>query len=1637
MACNVRDNALNDLKSKRYIDNNSFVINAMFFDENNRITELAKSKYGVKNNGRAFITTELPSGKVKAIANQDFFDELQKKHDDYQLRNLQQGSLFQLEKPSLISSKASPGVIALVKDLLKNMGVNYEGVSRIIVDGKKMNSNGAAIIMQKLVQVVNGKEATALPEEAMHFVVEIVKQTNPTLYQKLLKEINSYKVLNEVYENYGTDPAYQINGKPNIQKLKDEAIAKVLVEKIINQMEGSTEKPELLAKVQTWWDAMLNWIKSLFVRSGFDEAAFKIISGEEIGTAEDIRAQEGEYFLQQSEQDRIYNRIKTTKDLIDKRGEEGYFDKDGKKIPRVSDLIKDWYDQVFADKALTDSEYQKALNDLRAEKGTDGHKDLENIFNLFVDEDGYLRDQPLDDSGYVSLLNPYDRTMYETLKENLHQRLLSLDNSPVGRTRFVSEAIIYNSKVRGGRAGTVDFMAIKADGKVSILDWKFMDLNIEKYEDVPWYKVNAWNQQMQAYKNILEQMYDIKPADFEQTRMIPILALYSKGNAKENILPTLLGVRIGDVDAKKINEAYLVPVGLEAEKTGIKKIDTLLEKLNATYKKLSEKKAIPSEKQSKAEQLNALYSAIRQLQMRQNVRPLIYQASVFNKKVRSIISTYESKFVGKDPKSFSDDEISNFYLDIETALYSLETYTDLDIELKSLFQKDLTEEDKKIKEDLKNTVDEARDLLSDLRKVGEDFTNEIIAASEGIEGILNPEKVIRGITRWFASTSTIQLKSVQVLFKKANRALGFAAMDTVGETNNLARIKDAYDKWAQARGLNLKNYFDIIAKKDDNELIDEFSPEFYKELKKKTQDKDYQWIRDNVDVAAYREYLEQEREKEYQRIESKPENILLEETPENAESNAAVRRNIQFQKIKADELYDISGPESVGWLLYKDIKKFPKRETWESAEWKTLTKPENAPALEFYNYIRKKNEEYADIGYISKAEARVFLPFIRKGVTEKLIFGGNVTLGEQFLRSITVDEGDIGFGKIDPQTGRPIDKIPRYFTKEIDGELSRDLFRTMALYNEMAIKYKYVSQIEAQVRALATLERNKKAIATSWYGKTRTTREGTLEYTKDNTENTQLLEDMIKGIIYGQKYLESQTFDQLLGKVGEWAPKINKALGIKLLDEDMTGRQVSLNKLITNINNNFQMISLGLNPLSAISNLFGGSAQSIINSGKYFTKNDFTSSEMWLTLGKMRGGEDRKKFVAALQYFLPLTENYNKEIAKDLSLSKLSQENIQEFLMILMRNSDFLVQTANFRSFLKNTVVEGDQLVNAREFVRAKEKYANRYKVTPEQRKKLDEEFEAEVKQLIEEKGVMKLAKIENNQLVIPGVEQKSESVIDIRRKVQALTKNALGNLSEDDIRLINLNIYGKSFMVFKNWIPRPADVRFGNLKYNVASDAYEWGRMRMVFRIIGEDVLKSVGRLKDALEGNEKGVEYMRQLFEKKKTEYKEDTGKDLDMNEAEFMDLVRQNIKSQLLDTLFLLTLMALYLGLKAAEPDDEEDPVVRNRYKFLLRATDKLRDELMYFYNPTSIQGLISTGFFPSMRLLDNYGKLVTSFSEEMFGMTIGDEERVEKAHPIKYLMKSFPITNVGQAYIPMFSPELAKDLGIRVQSQSGIR
>jgi len=1534
------------------------------------------------------------------------------------------------KKGKLESSKASPKTIAIVKDFMNRIGVDMETVDKIVVDGIRQDANGAALIMQKLIQVVEGKDNITLPEEAMHFAVEIIEQKDPVLFNQLLKEISSYRMLQEVIDQYGSDPNYQTaDGKPNIRKLKKEAIAKVLAEVVIGKAEGTVEKPELMAKAETWWQKVINFFKNLLSESGFDTAAIKILTGEAIGTVDDIRAEEGEFFLQTpgNSQAAVYQGIKNLQDQIVIKEEQqsdgtikSFYYINGKKVPRrVSDIVQDWYSRRFKANDLTKSEYSKAIDEQKKEKGTAGHADIQYAFSRFVDENGYLRPDKLDDSDYTSQLDPYNRDYYEILRDNLEARL----NSFPPNTRFMAEVKIYDAK--RGIAGTVDFLAIEESGKVNILDWKFMDINIEKSKgDVPWYKVNAWNQQMEQYRSIIKSMFGLNNKDFKQTRMVPIRATYEGGSIKENVLPFLSGVEIGDVNIDNIKESYLIPVGLESEDSGDKRINDLLEKLNGIYKQLSNIKVLPSQKLSKAEQLNALFSAIRQLQMKKNIVPLIYQAKVLNKQIQSIIDTYNDKWKGADPKSFTTEEIDDFTDSIIGSEEALKTYTTLDTDLKFLFKGDLSEEDKKLREDLRDAADDARELQATLIEKKEEFADKIIAKRQGISDLLKPEKIVKGLAKWFSSTSTVQIKAIQVLYRMANKAFGIAAQQTLDETKRLQTLQSAYETWAKSKGLTPKNMFDVLMKKGTNKLIDQYNPQFYKELTTHVGKKDFDWIRENIDVAEYNKRLKEILEEEIQYIKEK---ARVEEGEER-------EKIIQQEIDKAERSYDTSTTEGLGWLQYDLIKKFPK-EKWESAEWKELKSVK--PAKDFYDYIIERNNYYASIGYIHSKEARTFLPWVRKGMMEKLIFGGELALGEQFLRNISVDEGDLGLGEIDPLTGRPINKVPIYLTRELDKDFSTDLFRNMALYNEMAIKFKQLSDIEAQARLLISVERNKKAIATSRFGKTQTDDKGELIYTPDNTENTQLLEEMVKGIVYGQKYLESESFDQLLGRLGNFGEKLNEKLsklGItyKIFPENLASRQFSINKVLNQINNTFQINALGFNVLSATSNLFGGTAQSIINAGTYFTQEEFAATEYWMTMGKMMG-KDRDMRIAALEYFLPLTDNYNKEIAKTLSVSKMSQENVQEFLMILMRKSDLYVQSANFFSFLRNTIVVDGDVVNAREYLRKQPEYQKKYQGTAEEQKAFKQKFEDDVKKLIEDKGVMKVATITNGKLEIPGVERSSDSVLELRRKVQALSKDALGNLSEDDIRKINLNIYGKSFMLFKNWIPRPVDVRFGNLKFNSASDGYEWGRMRNVFRIMSEDLRHSITNLYNTLQANEKGVDFMRQLYEKKKADYEADTGKELEMDEVTFMDMNIKNVKAQLLDTIFLLTLMGLYAGVKAYTPDDDE--LSKNQHRFFVKATDKLKDELLYFYNPTSIFNLVSQGFFPAMGLLDNYKTLLGNFLSENYYIVTGNEKEAEKNFVIKYAMRSVPGLNQFASWLPMFYPEAAKDLGIRAQSQYG--
>ena len=127
-------------------------------------------------------------------------------------------------------------------------------------------------------------------------------------------------------------------------------------------------------------------------------------------------------------------------------------------------------------------------------------------------------------------------------------------------------------------------------------------------------------------------------------------------------------------------------------------------------------------------------------------------------------------------------------------------------------------------------------------------------------------------------------------------------------------------------------------------------------------------------------------------------------------------------------------------------------------------------------------------------------------------------------------------------------------------------------------------------------------------------------------------------------------------------------------------------------------------------------------------------------------------------------------------------------------------------------------------------------------------------------------------------------------------------------------------------------------------------------------------------------------------------------------------------------LLGMMALILTSRAAVPPDEEDAQTKNVYKLLAKAVNKVSDEITFYYNPLSFEGMTKGSVLPSLNLLTKVEKVFLATGKEL-----GEEP--EKAYPLKYFFNLVPGVSQAQSEVlPYLDPELAKEMGIRVTSQS---
>lgn len=198
------------------------------------------------------------------------------------------------QKEEMPASRASDETLNMMKTAAKQMGINFE----LLADYAKANPgidtkglNGLANLVRGVVAVAHGMENVATTEEIIHIASAIIEQTDPKLITDLISKIDRFKIYNATLEAYKNNKNYQLaNGKPNIRKIKKEAVDKLIAEVVVHQSEGSTEFPELMEEevrgiIKGWWDAILTYVRSLFGQTNVDllepfkQVAARITSG--------------------------------------------------------------------------------------------------------------------------------------------------------------------------------------------------------------------------------------------------------------------------------------------------------------------------------------------------------------------------------------------------------------------------------------------------------------------------------------------------------------------------------------------------------------------------------------------------------------------------------------------------------------------------------------------------------------------------------------------------------------------------------------------------------------------------------------------------------------------------------------------------------------------------------------------------------------------------------------------------------------------------------------------------------------------------------------------------------------------------------------------------------------------------------------------------------------------------------------------------------------------------------------------------------------------------------------------------------------------------------------------------------------
>jgi len=1613
--------------------------------------------------------------------------------------------MFQKETEELPSSRASEETLNKVKALIAKMGVKIQDLQDYLKGNPDVNTtdvNGLADLVRGIVAIAEGKEEVALTEEMVHIATAIIEKVDPKFVTEMISKIDRFAIYKKVLNAYKDDKNYQLpNGKPDIRKIKKEAVDKLIVELIINKSEGSVEFPELMEElprtmIQKIWNAILDFFSGRYRKANidiFEQVTERILEGE-VENIENISDMEGIFLQKKSsklseKQKELQELILDTKDRIKKRESKEKVDplladseeasnfyveletngNERKITKRVTDRVKAWYEQRFGkNKKFTKEE--EFINDFKRDNGIKYHFYFEDIHDRYFKEDGTRRETPL--SRTVDVVGS-DEEIYERL-EQYYVDLVKKFSEGKKNPLVFSEVVVYDPKEQ--EAGTIDLLIIEENGKANIFDWKFMTVSATA-EDVAWYKQGAYNIQLGRYKDILRDSYGVK--EFGQMRAIPILMDVKRKNWRNPDSDLVVkGIEIGSVNVSKIKDFTLVPVSEETESTGNEELDEAITQLNAVLKQVGKEDVTnEDEKRFKGERMNALSKAIRAAQSANNLVPLIQVIKLMRKEGQNLINDWETIYNKKAASAddINDAQLSEYadslreYMAISQVFGSMNDLIGNLIYDKSEIKNAKTDKQKedlaRRKAYLENIDNEAKLIRLSSKKVEKitgKFADKFMGERNLVQGLLSPQAVWSGIGSFFRGASEVPLPSVSILFKLVTNAKGRARRDALKEVEELMAIR----KRITDKGGDVRKYIQQLYQKDDknklvNKIIYKYKKEFTDLVDKNAAEEfpSKEWLYNNIDREGYQKEANEVLEKRIERLKR----IY-------SEDKEMMNKLILQEK----RMFDVTRNDFTGWNNYI-IKRNPARsidkngiETspWLSDEYKNIQNDKEL--LDLYNFLIKTNKKASDVGYLENKVHSTFLPFVRKSMAESLAWDFSLSSIMNFGNGLSLQADDIGFGNVNELTGEIQHSIPKYYTSDFSmkkdeagntihdyTDVSEDLFKNMILYINHMHNYKYLSEVEGQAQLIKTVEGFKKHLATTRSGDVIIKPNGEPEELKGNEQNTKIFDDFLRALLYEQKYPLSDTDTSIsTGLVKQMKKLINgvsKAAGGKEVFTDLDKPSAtSLFKSMDSLNRAFQLKTLGLDIVSGAVNLFGANIQVITQAGNYFTKWDYFKNFNGLIGSRFKNDDDRKMFLKLIDTFMPLKDDPTYDKLKEAGLSKITQQNFSDWLMLFMREPEQHVEKSIFLTLLDNSMIVDGKIVNIREFV--KSKYKDRWNSASDYAGS-SKKIEDEIKELKSTSSITNTMKLENDELVIPGLDLNNFKEIDrVTKLSRRISRNAVGGMSDSDINRMSMSVWGRSMMVFKNWIPKLLDTRFGELRkisddFSVTIDEngltegekYDIGRVRLWWGVLASSINDKSFNVLNILQVNDKGLLLLDKMYIDYKASYEKRTGEKFTMTKEDFNEMIRTNLRNQVQELTMLLILFGLKLSMGMLPPDDDEDRASKNFFRYSQRVVDKFVGELSFFYNPLEAEHLLSGSMFPAIGVFSDVIKFTSHFSSQVLGFEISDptlsEEDVrKKAQPVKYLAKMLPVTKSLITYGAIFNDDFAKEFDITIQKNN---